>query len=102
MVASIIFGSSKESREKSNKMVNRVYGRRSERQRKKQLRRFSNEPDNPLVIEDEVESIDNDIDEENNNIVEDDTQEHDQAAEENLDDEGDNNEEESNVGLQKQ
>ncbi|KAI3503117.1 hypothetical protein L1887_24144 [Cichorium endivia] len=79
-------------------MVNRVYGRRSERQRRKKLRTFTNEPDNPLVIEDDVDSIDNDTDEGNDNEVE----ENDQAAEERVDDEGDNNEEESNVGLQKQ
>ncbi|KAI3500106.1 hypothetical protein L1887_35922 [Cichorium endivia] len=83
---------------KSNTMVNRVYGRRSERQRRKKLRTFTNEPDNPLVIEDDVDSIDNDTDEGNDNEVE----ENDQAAEERVDDEGDNNEEESNVGLQKQ
>ncbi|KAI3521743.1 hypothetical protein L1887_11215 [Cichorium endivia] len=39
----------------SHTMVNRVYGRRSERQRKKALRRFSNLQNDPLVIEDDVQ-----------------------------------------------
>ncbi|KAI3498961.1 hypothetical protein L1887_34750 [Cichorium endivia] len=38
-------------------MVNRVSGRRSERQRKKALRRFSNKESDPLIVEDDVQDV---------------------------------------------
>ncbi|KAI3507046.1 hypothetical protein L1887_21779 [Cichorium endivia] len=71
-------------------MVNRVYGRRSERQRKKALRKFSNEQHNPVVIEEDVESIEDDTDESlndnvENEVFEDDSKENDKDIDENTD-----------------
>ncbi|KAI3503785.1 hypothetical protein L1887_32235 [Cichorium endivia] len=51
-------------------MVNRVYGRRSERQRKKALRRFSNLQNDPLVIEDDVQAPEVEIEDQANDIDE--------------------------------
>ncbi|KAI3524183.1 hypothetical protein L1887_02835 [Cichorium endivia] len=52
----------------SHTMVNRVYGRRSERQRKKALRRFSNLQNDPLVIEDDVQDAEVEAEDQGNDI----------------------------------